>query len=161
MKSGVVSDAGPIISAARAGRLHLIEKVYRKIIVPPAVMSEVAVQGSGKPGSNIMMYHWIELQHSSKTKVIEQYHQRFGLGESEAISLAIEFQYPILVDEIKVIQEARRQNLKVFSTLQMLLTAKELGLISSVTFELNEYLKSGFRLSKSLYNHLLEMAKEK
>ncbi|MBI3193747.1 MAG: DUF3368 domain-containing protein [Ignavibacteriae bacterium] len=108
-----------------------------------------------------MLLEWIEHQIPSNTDAVQHFHQRFGLGESEALALAIKLQSPILVDEVKVIQEARKHRLKVFSTLQMLLAAKAEGFISSVKPELDEYMKTGFRLSEKLYNHVVALAREK
>lgn len=37
----VVSDTTPILSLLKAGRLELLEKLYRTVVVPEAVYSEL------------------------------------------------------------------------------------------------------------------------
>ena len=40
----IVSDAGPILSFARAGRLEILRQVVGELIIPPAVVEELAVR---------------------------------------------------------------------------------------------------------------------
>ena len=47
----VVSDAGPILSFARAGRLEILRQVVGELIIPEAVVEELVVGGKGKPGA--------------------------------------------------------------------------------------------------------------
>lgn len=42
----IVSDAGPILSFARAGRLEILRQVVGELIIPQAVVEELAVLGS-------------------------------------------------------------------------------------------------------------------
>jgi len=44
----VVADSSPIISRARAGKLHLIKSVYSKIIILPAVYKEIVIDAESK-----------------------------------------------------------------------------------------------------------------
>ncbi len=142
MPDVVVADAGPLISAARANRIHLIEHVYTRLIIPPAVVQEIVVGGKGKPGADLLRYGWIEESEPRNTASITQLHARFGLGESEAIVLAEELSAFLFADEVKVIGEARRRNIPVTSTLQMLLIAKQKGIIPEVKQELDKYMQT-------------------
>ena len=47
----IISDSGPIISFARAGKFTLLEKVIPKILIPLAVYTEIVIKGKGKAGS--------------------------------------------------------------------------------------------------------------
>lgn len=51
MENLIVADSGPLISTARASKLHIIQKVYSKIIVPESVYHEIVAGGRGKPGA--------------------------------------------------------------------------------------------------------------
>jgi len=48
----IVSNASPIISLARIGKLDLLHQLYGELIVPEAVWDEVVVKGIGQPGAN-------------------------------------------------------------------------------------------------------------
>ena len=130
----VVADSSPIISCARAGKLHLIKDVYSNIIIPPAVYREIVIDGSGKPGNSELedsISVWVEVKEPSDKGVVSILKRRFGEGESEAIALAKELDFYLLVDEIRAMNEAKRRGINILSTLIMLLEAKKMGLISS------------------------------
>ena len=131
----VVADSSPIISCARAGKLHLIKDVYSKIIIPPAVYREIVIDGLGKPGDNELkdsISIWVEVKEPSCKDIIAILNHDLGEGESEAIALANELDAYLLIDEIKAMNEAKRRGISILSTLIMLLEAKKLGLILSV-----------------------------
>lgn len=159
----VVSDSSPIISCARAGKLHLIRNVYSKIIIPPAVYREIFIDGIGKPGDNELnadLSGWLEVRKPSLKSFIAILNHNFGDGESEAIALAKELDAYLLIDEIKGINEAKRRGIKILSTLIMLLEAKKLGLILNVKPELDEFMATGFRCSDALYQKILMLTRE-
>jgi len=160
----VVADSSPIISCARAGKLHLIKDVYSNLIIPPAVYREIVIDGLGKPGDNELKNSisvWIEVKEPSDKSIVSILSRRFGEGESEAIALAKELDFYLLIDEIKAMNEAKRRGINILSTLIMLLEAKKMGLISSVKSELNEFIASGFRCSAALYEEILMLSHEK
>jgi len=160
----VVADSSPIISCARAGKLYLIKNVYSNIIIPPAVYKEIVIDGLGKPGDNELKNSisvWIEVKEPSDKSTVSILKRRFGEGESEAITLAKELDFYLLIDEIRAINEARRRGINILSTLIMLLEAKKIGLISSVKSELDEFIASGFRCSTALYEEILILSHEK
>ena len=159
----IVSDSSPIISCARAGKLHLIRDVYSKIIIPPAVYREIVIDGSGKPGDselNSGISVWLEIREPSLKSLVAILNRSLGEGESEAIALAKELDACLLIDEIKAMNEAKRREINILSTLIMLLEAKKLGTISSVKSELDELLISGFRCSTALYEKILLLSNE-
>lgn len=159
----VVADSSPIISCARAGKLHLIKDAYSSIIIPPAVYREIVIDGSGRPGYSELKNSisvWIEVKEPSDKGVVSVLKRRFGDGESEAIALAEELGLSLLVDEIRAMNEAKRRGIRILSTLIMLLEAKKIGLISSVKSELDELIASGFRCSAALYEEILMLSHE-
>lgn len=66
-----VSDSGPFISLeSLPGGFDFIHQLYDKIIIPPAVLAEVAAQGFEVPSDYLVAYHlqdWVEIREPSKT----------------------------------------------------------------------------------------------
>lgn len=45
----IVSNASILINLARIGKLSLLHKLHRELIIPEAVWQEVVVEGAGQP----------------------------------------------------------------------------------------------------------------
>ncbi len=57
----VVSDTSPFINLFVINEHEILGKLYRKIIIPMAVYSEIAFSGYGKPGSKELdRISWVE-----------------------------------------------------------------------------------------------------
>jgi hypothetical protein len=96
----IVSDAGPILSFTRAGRLEILRQVVGELIIPEAVVEELAVRGKGRPGADkIELGTWIKRENVQDRSIMEQFSGRLGLGEREALALAKQTGAALLVDE--------------------------------------------------------------
>lgn len=163
MARPIVADSSPLISAARAGELSLIQKVYQTIVIPEAVYTEIVVQGQGMPGADEVENargKWIQVGRVTATAEIQALRQRLGAGESEAIVLAWELGAYLYADEAAVIMEARKRGIPITSTLMTLILAKERGLIQSVKEKLDTFVASGFRIDDMLYRLTIKTAQE-
>jgi len=80
----IVSDSSPLISLAIIGKLDLLEKLYKEIVVPSAVYQEVTEKE--KPFSKVLRRF---LSNRSKQIVnrlaVEVLISDIGIGESETI----------------------------------------------------------------------------
>ncbi len=47
----VVSNASPLIGLSRINQLHLLKKLWEKIVIPDAVYKEAVTDGAGKFGA--------------------------------------------------------------------------------------------------------------
>jgi predicted nucleic acid-binding protein len=152
----IVSDAGPLLSFARAHRLHLLRRVTGTLIIPPAVYEEIVVYGAGKPGSAIVQAaSWIIREPVRDRVFVTQLPTRLHLGEREAIALAKERSAFLLVDESEARREARRQGVTILGSLRVLKEAKDRGIITQVKPTLDELIASGIYISDSLYRAFL------
>jgi len=69
----VVSDSGPILSFARAGRLDILRQLFGEIIIPEAVFTEITIGGKGKPGSaEVESRAWIKRQQVGDRSMVNQ-----------------------------------------------------------------------------------------
>ena len=48
----VVPDAGPLIYLGGAGQLHLLQRLFERVVVPRLVHDEVVVAGAGLIGAS-------------------------------------------------------------------------------------------------------------
>lgn len=155
----IVSDAGPILSFARAGRLEILRQVVGELIIPQAVVDELAVRGRGRAGTDeIELGTWIKRENVQDRSVVEQFSGKLGLGEREA--LAKQTGAALLVDEREARKEAMRLGIAHFGSLKILKEAKDRGIIPEAKSVLDELIASGTYISDALYQDFLREAGE-
>ncbi|MGE5301889.1 MAG: hypothetical protein ACM3TN_01090 [Alphaproteobacteria bacterium] len=87
----VVSDSGPLLSFARAGRLDILHQVFGEIVIPDAVFEEITIHGKGKPGATeIEAGSWISCCSVRDKTIPSRLSRNLNAGEAEAIALAME-----------------------------------------------------------------------
>ena len=152
----IVSDAGPILSFSRAGRLEILRQVVGELIIPQAVVDELAVRGRGRSGTDeIELGTWIKRENVQDRSVVEQFSGKLGLGEREALALAKQASAPLLLDEREARKEAMRLGIAHLGSLRILKEAKDRGIISEAKSVLDELIASGTYISDALYQDFL------
>ncbi len=99
----LVLNSSVIIALAEINMANIIEVIGMEIIVPQAVYEEVVVKGRDRPGSGELE----DLARQGKVKVlaardralVEALHDPLGMGESEAIALAVEHGCTVILDD--------------------------------------------------------------
>lgn len=65
----VISDSSTLIHLARIGRLLLLRELFGTVMIPPAVWTEVVVEGGNRPGAAAVRVArdagWIQIRESS------------------------------------------------------------------------------------------------
>lgn len=156
----IVSNAGPLISLGRIGRLPLIPALYTAISIPPAVYQEVTCEPSMPGARELLEADWVQVvEVSNQTEVMRL---RFWLdaGESEAIILAQEMKAILLMDERRGRTIAHAQGISFTGTVGILLAAKTRGKVTEVRPLLDALIANGIRLSSRLYREALILANE-
>ena len=152
----IVSNASPIINLAHLGKLELLHDLYGDIHIPTAVYDEVVIRGAGLPGSTeVREAGWIIMETVSATSLLLGLKSKLGAGEAEAIALSLQMGADLLIlDERKGRREALGINYA--GLLAVLSDAKRNGLVPAIK-PLLDILRNdiGFRVSKALYDHLL------
>ena len=122
------------------------------ILIPPAVAQEAI---------SVNLESWIEirsLQHGIPPAVLQG---DVDLGESEAISLALEVKASrLIVDDLQARRLATSLGLSIIGTTGLLLAAKQKGLIPAVRGSLDDLRELGFHLHPNLYRDALVKAGE-
>ncbi len=145
----VVADAGRLIALSDIGRLDLLRELAGTVLVPPAVHAEVfGVRPRACPD-------WISV--ISPAGPVPGVLDR---GEEEALLLAEERKMPVLLDERRGRNEARRRGLSVTGTLGLLLEAKSRGILPAVTPLLAALKAAGYRMTAAIEREVMVRAGE-
>ena len=111
------------------GKIDLLKQLYKRILVPPAVLAELKHPFAPKPVQDWAANApaWVEVVNPRSSLISGQ----LDPGESEAIALAVEVHADVLLlDEQAGRQEAVRRGLRVACTLSVLDEAEQAGLVS-------------------------------
>ena len=164
MTKGVVADTGPLIGLARVDKLDLLRRLYRSVVVPPAVREEFGIE-SGYPGARVLSAafaeRWITVQSSQGLVIATELAGSLDPGEAEAIALAEERAARfLLIDDAKGRRFARQRGIPVVGVAGVLLAAKSAGILAAVAPVLRDLSSAGYRLSSPLTSGVLSQAGE-
>ena len=160
----VIADTGPLIALARVGELDLLRRLYRRIVVPPAVHNELAID-SNRPGAKVLAgvfaAGWADVVEVTEASVRLELDQLLGPGEAEAIALAEQEDTRfLLIDDARGRRTARSRGVPVVGVAGVLLAAKSRGELSAVSPVLDRLSSAGYRLSPRLVAGRLLRARE-
>ncbi len=143
----VVSDTTPLNYLILVGCVDVLPRLFGKLLVPPAVISEMRHPQAPPPVSAwaTNLPAWAEIRTPQSDLGL-----KIGRGENEAISLAVELaDAALLVDDKKARNAAETRGLMAIGTITILDLADELGLLD---FEkvLPLLLKTNFHIEAAL-----------
>ncbi len=159
----VVSDTTPLIGLSSIGRLELLRELFEEVYIPQAVFDETVTHGRGESEAKreVANADWIHIVDAKDTLAVNILLDEMDLGEVETIVLASEMNADwVLMDEKKGRRKLSQLNIPKIGTLGILLKAKQLELIPILRPEIEELQKSGFSISPSIVDAVLEMAGE-
>ncbi len=154
----VVSNFSVIVAFAKIGRLDILKKLFKEVLVPRSVWFEATVKD--KPGSeNISRAGFIRVKEVHDGRLVSLLEEFIDQDEAEAIVLALESGADLLLaDDGDDRRLAERLGLRVMGTLGVLALAKYRGIIPEVKPIIDELTKKGFRFpKKTLENFLREL----
>lgn len=96
----VVSDTSPLSCLSAIDQLSLIPCLCGRVLVPPAVVSELAVPVAGLPEISPETHAFLNMVKPRDSDRVDVLLQSVDLGEAEAIALALEVRaHAIRIDE--------------------------------------------------------------
>ena len=150
--TAVVADTSPLVALHQISLMRILPALFGVILIPPAVAQEAI---------SVNLESWIEIRSLQQEIPPAVLQAEVDLGESEAISLALEVQASrLIVDDLHARRLATSLGLTIIGTTGLLLAAKKKHLIPAVREPLNELLKRGFHLHPDLFRNALVMAGE-
>jgi hypothetical protein len=159
----VISDTSPINNLAQINQLHLLQTLYGVVFISEAVYQELTSPEFWVAGaSEVQTYDWIKMYSIRNRALVTALEEELDIGESEAITLAIELKAEqLLIDERRGRLIAERFNLRYTGVLGILVEAKHKGLISAVKPLLDALInEAGFWVTSALYQRVLKAVNE-
>ncbi len=160
----VVSNSSPLIALSSVELFDLLTTLYGTINIPQAVYDEVALSGSGRPGSlEVAGSQWIISHTVNDQQSVARLMTESGLdrGESETIILAIQLAASLIIlDDRDARRSAHKQRLPVIGTVGLLLLAKDREIIPSVKQAMNALKDAGNYIHPALYEEAVKRASE-
>jgi predicted nucleic acid-binding protein len=162
MEMIVVSNTSPLSNLAAIGRLELLQQIYGRILIPPAVYQEIIDSGETDPATlAIQTLDWIECKSITNQSLLQKLQINLDPGEAEAITLAVEVKAErLIIDERRGRNEAIQLGLQITGLLGILIAAKQQGFISLVQPILDDLRENGFWINERLYTESLQLAGE-
>jgi predicted nucleic acid-binding protein len=148
----ILCNAGPLIALSMVECLEVLERLYRRVLVPEAVFREIVDSGAGRAGSReIESASWIEILRSEPPPE-PLLASELGAGEAAVIAAAHRLGADlVLLDERRARRIAEQAyNLRVKGSAGILVAAKRAGLISAVRPLLESMSSQGYFLSRRL-----------
>ena len=158
----IVINSSVVIALAEIGLASIMVSLTEEVIVPRAVYEEVVVRGYGRPGSReleeFVRQGKVTLLSPRDRMLVEALHDPLGLGEAEAIALAIEYNCVVVLDDRIARSKAKSMGLKVVGAIGLLRRAYDEGLLDKSRFiqALRKLREHGFRISDEVVQKVLE-----
>ena len=156
----VVCDTSPLQYLYQIGMLHLLPQLVDTIIVPPAVVDEIAVgRALGVRLPDLSTLAWVQVRHPASEKALPLIND-LGPGETEVLMLGLELEAVVILDDGLARRIAESVGLKFTGTLGLMLDAKRAGHIPAIHPLLDQLQALRFRVSPQTRKMLLELAGE-
>ncbi|MCP3959708.1 MAG: DUF3368 domain-containing protein [bacterium] len=149
MTEPAVTDSTCLIALEQIGYLDLLPALFDPIQAPPAVEREF---GAAPP--------WLTVVAPADVALAKALEMTIDEGEAEAIALAIEREWRIILDDLQARAVAQQMGLKLIGTVGILVRAKRAGLLAEVKPVLQALDRIGFYLSEPLMKEVLRLADE-
>jgi predicted nucleic acid-binding protein len=155
----IVADTSALVALAACDSLSLLDHLFQKVRVPPAVRRECIVPG--KPEAERLEAYLRERVAEVDLKDFIIAVAGLGQGELEAMALYKHLHADrLLVDDYRARKVARLNEIEVVGSLGILLRGKESGLVPEIRPLLIAVLAAGVRYSEQLVDETLRLAGE-
>ena len=155
IKETWVINASPLILLGKLGRIDLLEQLAKQILVPQAVLHEVASGGTADAGMGDTLV-W------AQNRVIEDIlvpisisGWDLGAGESQVLAHCLLGRYRAVLDDGEARAAAKVHSVPLVGSLGVILRARKAGLISAARPLVEQLVESGSSLSPELIRQAL------
>ena len=157
-----ICNTSPLQYLHQINQIDLLPKIYGNIQIPQAVADEIAI---GHQNNNDLPYledlYWLSIRPNEENVDLSQFPPSLGKGEIHVISSGFNMPDELLILDDKLARQfAIKSGLKVTGTVGILLSAKQLGMITSIKPSLDHLIGLGFHVSPDIYHKGLKLAGE-
>lgn len=157
----VIADAGPLIGLALIEEVRLLHVMFRRVLVPPAVWSEVTGNSAARGAATLLSATFIEVEEPSAA-AIEPFRERLDEGEAQALALAkVHPEALLLIDDLEARKVARSLRLRFTGTVGILIEARRAGHVALLRPLLDALVANGIYLSEELISRAVADVNEK
>lgn len=161
----VVTDSTVLIYLSKIGSLSFLNDAFDEVLIPDAVYEEVVTRGIEHGYSDALAVRDSdflkrkEVEDTEKVKDLRE-SANLGVGECEAITLALHEDAYCLTDDHRARKTAESLGVTVGGTVYVLLESLKQEVVDADGYEtaLNELAETDFRMKASLYNRAMEEA---
>ena len=159
--SELICDISSIQYLPQLGVLHILPALAERIVIPPAVMTEIAAgRALGVNLPDLEALDWITVRRPVSDAALPLV-VHLGPGETQVLMLALEMPEAIAVlDDALARGMAEALDLPLTGTLGLLLDAKRAGLVSHIRPLLDRLQALRFRLAEYTRVAVLKLAEE-
>ena len=153
----IISDTTALIILSKTNNLQLLTNFVDVVYVPNAVMEEIEFKDD-RVKNVIQKSKFIQVKSLSKEIPDDILNSNLDRGEIEAISLALETDLSLIIDERSGRKFAKEKGVKIIGLLGILQVnlSREYISYTDLLYILDEFKSVDFRLSKKLEKDFLE-----
>jgi predicted nucleic acid-binding protein len=157
----LVINTGPLLALTAAGRLDVLNKLFRRVVVPAEVCREIAAGGRTQfAREEFASATWLD-RRSTPTSLPPFLRTALDPGEAAVIAVALaENTGTVCIDETMGRRYARLHGLAVTGSLGILIQGKQQGLPVNVRAAVAQMRQRGIWLSPALAAEALRLAGE-
>jgi len=157
----VIVNSTPIIALCKADLLPLLRELYGEVTIPQAVYDEVT-RKNDVVRKLLLESHWIHTERVKNDAARRMYKAKLHDGEVEVMMLAQEHgaDHLVIIDDNAARKTAEYLGLRLTGTVGVLIRAKQLGLVNSVTPTIHKMEESEIYLSDRLKERVRRLAGE-
>lgn len=159
--ANIVCNTSPIQYLYQIGLLRLLPALVGQVIVPPAVVEEIAAgRAAGVHLPDLAILDWVVIRSPVGASALPLVND-LGPGETQVLLLALELREAVVIlDDGLARWVAETLNLRLTGTLGLLLDAKRAGLVPAVAPLLDQLQALRFRIAPSTHAAVLKLAGE-
>ena len=161
MDESAVVNASPLIFFSRSHQLELLRQFARRIFVPELVAKELNMKGPEDITAKVLeATPWLEVIPS---KTVPDIISDWALGPGESAVLALAYENPgmeVIIDDLSARKCAAFLQIPVRGTLGIVLVAKKRGLIPQARPIIEDLIRSGLYLSRTIIDEALKRVGE-
>lgn len=148
----VVADSSPLNILIHLGYESLLAKMYDRIVAPPEVVEELTHANTPPDVSRVISAGpaWLEVRSPTTLLPLD-----LGRGERAAISLAVELDALLMIDEQTGRSAAMARGLTIIGAVGVLEAAADFGLIEDLAAVHAALQATDFRISQTLLDQSL------